>query len=108
MKGHFQSIVGWEKFAEQWLLRMKLAEQQLKPVWPGTPGVERPGGERCLLAEEVLTIGDVTRAVTDAAFRTKSDYSESDIKLLWHALSRYPGNNRGRKASKPQLDGPVA
>ncbi|PPC99403.1 MAG: hypothetical protein CTY31_10670 [Hyphomicrobium sp.] len=107
MKGHFHSIVGWEKFAGQWLLRMKLAEPELKTVWPGPPSADRPYGETRLLRDEILTVGDVTRAVSDEHFRRKHGYNDSDIKLLWHALGLHPGNNRGGRRPRPQPGGPV-
>ncbi len=106
MKGHFESIVGWEKFAGQWLLRMKLAEPELKSVWPGPPSVGPSRGETRLLRDEVLTVGDVTRAVTDEHYRREKGYSNSDIKLLWHALGLHPDNKRGGRRPRPEPRGP--
>lgn len=101
MKGHFESIAGWEKFAGQWLLRMKLGEPELKTVWPGPPTADKPYGETRLLRDEILTVADVTRAVTDEGYRRAKGYSNSDIKLLWRALAEHPGNHRGGRRPPP-------
>lgn len=107
MDSQFKSIVGWEKFAGQWLLRMKLAEPALKKVWPGPPSLSEPQGEVRLLAEQVLTISDVTRAVTDSLYRADLKYSEQDLALLWRALGDYPDARRGNKKGSYQPQGPV-
>lgn len=107
MKGHFRSVVGWEKFAGQWLLRMKLAEPQLKNVWPGSPSVTEPAGEVRRLPDEVLTIEDVVRALTDTEERRKRGYGEEDLKLLWQALSDYPPDRKPPSTNtKPRHDLP--
>ncbi|MGE0061426.1 MAG: hypothetical protein AB7T86_05035 [Xanthobacteraceae bacterium] len=106
MKSLFESIVGWEKFAGQWLLRMKLAEPELKSVWPGPPSADKPYGETRLLRDEILTVADVTHAVTDERYRRQKGYSGSDMKLLWQALSDHPGNPRGRRP-RPQPGRPA-
>lgn len=85
MRDRFRSVVGWEKFAGQWLLRLKLAEPELTKVWPGTPSIEKPEGELRTLAEQVLTRDEVTRAVTSRFYRDHHGFTENDAALLWQA-----------------------
>lgn len=110
MRSHFHSIVGWEKFAGEWYLRMKLAEPDLKSVWPGPPTVSEPRGEVRCLVDEVLPFPDVTRALTDAMFRREHGYNSRDLKLLWRAMLDFPGHDgcRNVKRYKVRPEGPVA
>lgn len=109
MKGHFRCVVGWEKFAGQWLLRMKLADPTLKAVWPGSPSLSEPRNEVRLLADEVLTVRDLVTILTDKEVRRRGEYSASDLELLWQALSQCPDKPRGAVRNTPRLpEGPVA
>lgn len=109
MGDRFRSVVGWEKFAGHWLLRLKLAEPELTKVWPGTPSIEEPEGQLRTLAEQVLTRDEVTRAVTSRFYRDQHGFTENDAALLWQAMNNCPANRRhmSKRASRlPQ--GPVA
>lgn len=86
---------------------MKLREPELKSVWPGPPSANKPYGETRLLRDEILTVGDVTRAVTDSHYRRNWGYSASDIRLLWRALGQHPGNHRSGRRPTPGSDNPA-
>jgi hypothetical protein len=97
MENRFKGIVGWEKFAGNWYLRLKLAEPHIKPVWPGVPSMEKPEGELRTLAEEVLAAEDVRRAMSDPREAAARGYSGGDVRLLWRAMESYPPRRRKRR-----------
>lgn len=108
MKRHFAGIVGWEKFAGQWFLRMKLAETHVKAVWPGLPSERTPEGELRRLSEEVLSADDVRRALTDAQYAMSQGYTGGDVRLLWRAYQENPMRERGQPDDRgPRPRGPA-
>ena len=107
MTNYFAGIVGWEKFAGNWFLRLKLAETQLKRVWPGFPSDDMPEGELRRLTEEVLSADDVRRIMSDRHEAVKCGYSGSDVRLLWRAMKSYPLRRKDRRDDRgPRPRGP--
>lgn len=108
MKKCFARIVGWEKFAAQWFLRMKLAETRVKHVWPGLPSERTPEGELRRLSDEVLSADDVRRVLTDAQYAMSQGYTGSDVRMLWRAYQENPLRERGQPDDLgPRPSGPA-
>lgn len=107
MENHFAGIVGWEKFAGQWYLRMKLAEPHVKHVWPGSPSERAPEGEMRRLIDEVLTADDVRSVINNRREAAQRGYSTADMRLLWRAMESCPLRHRGRDDDRgPKPNGP--
>lgn len=86
MRSRYKSIVGWERYGDMLLLRMKLSQPELKRVWPGAPSVTEPEGEIRLLYDEILLFDDVRAAVDEEVTNPDHKYSGSDIRLFKQAL----------------------
>lgn len=87
MGSRFKSTVGWERYGDQFLLRMKLSQPELKRVWPGAPSVSPPEGEVRLLYDELLSYDDVKNAILDSTQTPYGKYSAADLRLLSQALA---------------------
>ena len=83
MSSRYKSVVGWERYGDMLLLRMKLSQPELKRVWPGGPSLAEPEGELRLLYDEILSFDDV-RAAIDAGADEK--FSTADIRLFASAV----------------------
>lgn len=87
MVSRFKSTVGWEKYGDLLLLRMKLSQPELRRVWPGAPSATTPQGEVRLLYDQLLSYNDVKNAISDRTQTPHGQYSESDLRLLNQALA---------------------
>jgi hypothetical protein len=100
MGNYFKGVIGWEKFAGEWWLRMELSEPHVATVWPGSPSLPKPEGEQRRLTEKVLTLAEVRSAVTDSWSVVSVGFSKEDIKLLGRALDACPGGEKGKNAKR--------
>jgi len=83
LRSRYKEIVGWERYGDMLLLRMKLSQPELKRVWPGARSIRKPEGEVRLLYDEILSFDDV-RAAVDAGPDEK--FTTADIRLFSSAL----------------------
>lgn len=105
MGSRFKSTVGWERYGDHLLLRMKLSQPELRRVWPGAPSASTPQGEVRLLYDQLLSYDDVKNAVIESTQTPHGPYSSADLRLLGLALSSAPSPAR-QKASAPQAPVP--
>lgn len=87
MGSRFKSIVGWEKYGDNLLLRMKLSQPELRRVWPGAPSAARPEGEVRFLYDELLSYDDVKSAIIESTQNPHGPYSSADLRLLGIAFA---------------------
>lgn len=90
MGSRYKGIVGWERYGDLLLLRMKLTQPELRNVWPGTPSITRPESEVRLLFDELLPYDDVKAAIIESTQTPHGSYSASDLRLLGKALGDAP------------------
>ena len=88
MGSRFKSVVGWERYGDMLLLRMKLSQPELRNVWPGTPSLTKPESEVRLLYDELLPFEDVKAAIIESTQNPHGRYSAADLRLLGQALER--------------------
>lgn len=88
MSSRYRSVVGWERYGDMLLLRMKLSQPELRNVWPGAPSLTEPRGEVRLLFDELLPFDDVKNALIESTQNPHGKYSAADLRLLGQALER--------------------
>jgi hypothetical protein len=69
---------------------MKLAQPELKRVWPGAPSLEKPEGEVRLLYDELISYDDVKDAIIESTQVPHGMYSTADLRLFGKALGQLP------------------
>ena len=88
MVSRFRSVVGWERYGDILLLRMKLTQPELRRIWPGAPSLTEPQGEMRVLHDELISYADVLAAVIESTQNPRGKYSAADLRLFDEALSR--------------------
>lgn len=86
VSSRFKSVIGWERYGDHLLLRMKFSQPELRRVWPGAPSASKPEGEVRLLYDELLSYDDVKSAVIESTQVPHGQYSAADLRLLAKAL----------------------
>jgi hypothetical protein len=102
MSDFFKGIVGWERHGSEMMLRMNLTQPHITHVWPGSPSVSEPVGEKRLLTQMLLTRADVRRAVSGRWYEEDFRFSAGDIALLRRALNEPPRPQKTRHHDGPQ------
>jgi hypothetical protein len=69
---------------------MKLAQPELRRVWPGAPSLEKPEGEVRLLYDEIISYDDVKDSIVESTQVPHGKYSAADLRLFGKALGQVP------------------
>jgi len=102
LSSRFKSVVGWERYGDILLLRMKLTQPELRRVWPGAPSLTEPQGEMRILYDELISYDDVKDAVIESTQNPQGKYSAADLRLLGKALGDIPEALRPRRQYLPE------